>query len=100
VFFGEIYPPASLKPKWLTQRTEVRFRRHFTFALLRKKFLGEKSGLSTCHWYQSGIILIVLPKPLRRLMEVVFPNHISNRGYFKKNKNLSQTLPAVLQTAL
>jgi len=31
-----------LKVKWLAQRTHVRFRHHFTFALLRKKFLGEK----------------------------------------------------------
>src|SRR5699024_1512673 len=42
----EIYPSAALKVKSLAQRTLVRFRHHFTFALQRNKFLGEKSGLN------------------------------------------------------
>lgn len=46
VFYSEIYPSASLGVKWLAQRTHVRFRCHFTFALLRKKFLGEISGFT------------------------------------------------------
>jgi hypothetical protein len=37
-----------LKLKWHAQRTKARFRGNFTFALLRKKFLGEKSGLVMC----------------------------------------------------
>ena len=45
VFCFEIYPSAVLVVKSLAQRTLVRFRRHFTFALLRNKFLGEKCGL-------------------------------------------------------
>ena len=41
----EIFPSTALKLKRLTQRTHVRFRRHFTFALLTKKFLGGKCGV-------------------------------------------------------
>lgn len=44
VFTGEIIPSASLKLTWLTQRTQVRFRRHITLASLKEKFLGEISG--------------------------------------------------------
>ncbi len=41
----EIFPSTVLKLKWLAQRTHVRFRCHFTFALLTKKFLGGKCGV-------------------------------------------------------
>lgn len=57
VFTGEIIPSASLKLKWLAQRTQVRFRRHFTVASLRKKFLGEISGLKLCIIYKIFTII-------------------------------------------
>jgi len=54
VYFSEICPSAALNLKWRTQRTQVRFRYHFSLALLRKNFasrskneLGEISGLET-----------------------------------------------------
>jgi len=65
LFFRDISPSAALNLKWRAQRTKVRFRCHFIFALLRKKCLGEISGLSNseqvlgkysqlckseCHW--------------------------------------------------
>ena len=45
LFFCDIFPSASLNLKLHAQRTQVRFRCHFIFALLREKSLGEISGL-------------------------------------------------------
>ena len=42
----EIYPSATLQDKSPAQHANLRLRGHLTFALLKDKFLGEKSGLA------------------------------------------------------
>lgn len=44
---GEFCPPAVLSRKWFAQRTQVRFRHHFSNASQVTKFLSEKCGLNT-----------------------------------------------------